>query len=140
MNEEPRDPALLDASANREGRGRIRASSSTSMAAQWTAFLVAPAAFFAHLQLGYVLVPWSCVRGTPLPLHVAGAASVALALAGARLAWRVWSREGRAAPGEGGGPAPRARFVALCALMMAALFVLLLAVQWAQVFVISPCQ
>lgn len=140
MTDEPRDPALLDANANREERGRVRASSATSTAAQWTAFLVAPAAFFAHLQLAYVLVPWSCVRGTHLWLHVAGALSVALALAGLLLSWRVWAREGHDAPGEAGGPAPRARFLALCALMMAALFVLLLAVQWAQVFVISPCQ
>lgn len=140
MSEEPRDPALLDATAQRRGRTRLRARSATSLPAQWTAFLLAPATFFVHLQVAYVLVPWSCVRDTRLWLHATGAASVALALLGTLLAWRVWSREGHHAPGEGGGPAPRARFVALCALAMGALFVVLLAVQWAQVFVISPCQ
>lgn len=69
MNEEPVDPRLLDANARREGRERIVVPSATSLAAQWTGFFLAPATFFAHLQVAYVLVPWSCARGNLLWLH-----------------------------------------------------------------------
>jgi hypothetical protein len=140
MNEEPLDPRLIDASANREGRERIITHPATSLAAQWTGFFLAPATFFAHLQVAFVLVPWSCARGNHLWLHVAGALSVLLAIVGTVVAWTTWAREGGGEPGQDGGPSPRARFLAVTGFVMSAMFVLLLAAQWAAAFIISPCQ
>ena len=140
MNEEPLDPRLIDASAHRDGRKRIVVHPATSLATQWTGVLLAPAAFFAHLELAYVLVPWSCARSDHLWLHVIGALSVLLALAGTVVAWTVWTREGGGAPGQHGGPTPRARFLGVSGFVMSAMFVLLLAAQWAAAFIISPCQ
>jgi hypothetical protein len=140
MTHEPRDPTLLDASFNRVGRERIRTPASSSMAAQWTGFLLAPVAFFAHLQVAYVLVPLACATGNHLWLHLAGALSVLLAIAGTVIAWGVWTRDGGGAPGEHGGPSPRARFLGLTGAVMGAMFTLLLAAQWAAAFILSPCQ
>jgi len=139
----PPDRALIDASANREGRDRERVQSATSLPMQWTGFLLAPVTFFAHLQVAYVLVPWSCARGGTLWLHVAGASSVVLAAIGTVVAWMVWTREsdddGHDAPGQHGGPRPRARFLAVTGFAISAMFVLLLAAQWAAAFFLSPC-
>lgn len=140
MSETTREPHLIDASAGRVGRGRVPVLSATSTASQWRAFFLAPATFFAHLQLAYVLVPWSCARHTQLWLHLTGLLAVALAALGTFLCWRVWATEGREPPGQAGGPAPRARFVALTGMAMGGLFVILLAAQWAASLFLSPCQ
>ena len=123
-----------------EGRG---------LAEQWLGMLFAPAVFFAHLQVAYMLVPWACATGGHVWIHVAGVASVVLAAVGALFAWRAWDRVGRDAPGEAGHvttsdgerePVPRARLLGAVGLGMSAMFVLLLLAQWVAAFVISPCQ
>ena len=108
--------------------------------AQWVGLFLAPAAFFAHLQITYVLVPWACVRNGEVWIHVSGILSVALALAGAVAAWRAWMRAGREAPGDSGGSLPRTRFVGAAGLGVSAMLTLVLFVQWLTAFVISPCQ
>jgi hypothetical protein len=115
-------------------------SAASSLGAQWTGFFLAPATFFAHLQVAYVLVPLACATGNHLWLHVAGALSVLLAIAGTMVARGVWTRDGGGAPGEHGGPPPRARFLGVTGTVMGALFTLLLAAQWAAAFILSPCQ
>lgn len=107
---------------------------------QWVGLFLAPAVFFVHLQLAYLLVPWACEKQTTLWLHVAGVASVVLAAAGTAVAWLTWMRIGRDAPGEAGGPAPRARLLAVSGFATSAMFVLLLLAQWVTAFFISPCQ
>ena len=107
--------------------------------AQWTGLLLAPATFFAHLQIGYVLVPRACRYHEDLWLHVVGVASVVLAAVGLAIAWHVW-QETHDAAGEAGGPTPRARFLGATGLGVSALLVLLLTAQWVAAFFISPCQ
>lgn len=140
MKTKPRDPRLLDASASRVGRDRERAQSTSSLREQMTGMFLAPATFFAHLQLAYVLVPWSCARDNHLVLHLVGFLSVVLAAAGAFVAWRAWSAEGRDEPGELGGPHPRARMLGVVGAVMSAFFTLLLLAQWVAAFFLSPCQ
>ena len=60
--------------------------------AQWVGLFLAPAVFFAHLQVTYVLVPWACVRGGDVWIHVSGILSVALGLVGTGAAWHAWMR------------------------------------------------
>ena len=110
------------------------------LAGQWLGLFLAPAVFFVHLQLTYLMVPWACVQQTTLWLHVAGVAGVLLAALGTAIAWVTWVRVGREAPGEAAGPAPRARLLAVCGVATSAMFVLLLLAQWATAFFISPCQ
>jgi hypothetical protein len=107
---------------------------------QWAGLFLAPAAFFAHLQLAYVLVPWACVRAGQLWVHAIGAAAVLLALAGVVAAWRVHSRAENGQANDGAGSVPRTRFLGTVGICTSGLFVLLLVAQWAAGFVISPCQ
>jgi hypothetical protein len=125
--------------AERTARDR-ELSEGTGLAEQWFGLLWAPAVFFAHLQVAYVLVKWACLNHGEVWIHVAGVASVLLAALGMLVAWRAWDRAGREAPGEEGGPPPRARFLAVTGLGTSALFVLLLAAQWVAAFFISPCK
>ena len=107
---------------------------------QWIGMLLPAATFFAHLQLGYVLVPWSCVVRQAVWVHVAGVASVVLAVAGTLAAWLTWMRAGRAEPGEGPGSLPRTRFLGAVGLGMGAIFTLILFAQWIAAFFIDVCQ
>jgi hypothetical protein len=116
-----------------EGKG-------TGLATQWFALLFAPAVFFAHLQIGYMLVPWSCNRHDALPVHLAGATSVVLGGVGTWVAWRLWSALHREAPGTGGGAPPRARFLALSGFVVSAMMTFVLIAQWAAAFFLTPCQ
>ena len=108
--------------------------------AQWIGFFLAPAVFFVHLQLTYVLVPWACVRNGEPWIHLLGAASVVLAAAGAFVAWRTWQRGGRGDPGESGGAMPRTRLLGVLGLGQSLMFALLLLGQWMTAFFLSPCQ
>jgi hypothetical protein len=108
--------------------------------AQWIGFFLAPAVFFAHLQLTYVLVPWACVRNGELWIHLAGALSVVLAAVGAWVAWRTWHRAGREEPGEAGGAMPRTRMLGVLGVGMSLMFALLLLGQWMTAFFLSACQ
>ena len=107
---------------------------------QWAGLLLAPAVFFAHLQGAYVLVPRACRYHADVWLHVVGIASVLAAAYGAWVAWRVWDDTGRQATTETGGPLPRARFLGVTGLGVAALLTLILLWQWLAAFFINPCQ
>ena len=108
--------------------------------AQWVGLGLAPATFVVHLQVGYLLVLWACGnRAHELWIHVAGVLSVVLAAVGTWAAWLAWVKAGAEAPGEGPGPVPRTRLLAVSGLGMSALLTLLLLAQWVTAFFLSPC-
>jgi hypothetical protein len=109
-------------------------------ALQWVGFFLAPAAFFTHLQIGYVLVPWACTMHGEIWIHVVGVLSMALAAAGTAVAWRVHARADNDQPNEGGGSVPRTRFVGVVGIGSSGMFTLILFAQWIVAFFISPCQ
>ena len=108
--------------------------------AQWIGLFLAPAVFFAHLQITYVLVPWACVRDGEAWIHLAGALSVALAALGAYVALLTWQRAGREDPGEARGAVPRTRLLGVLGLGLSLMFALLLLGQWVTAFFLSACQ
>ena len=108
--------------------------------AQWIGMFLAPAIFAVHLQVTYVLVPWACVRRGEIWLQVVDVLAVLLALIGTIVAWRVWHRTSRDAPGEGPGSIPRTSFLGLTGLGFSATLTLVLFAQWIAAFYISPCQ
>jgi hypothetical protein len=127
--------------ADRSTREERELSEGEGLVEQWAGLLLAPAAFFVHLQVAYAMVSWACVHRGDVWLHVANATSVLLATVGAVVARRVWNRTGRE-PGDGdeSRPLSRARFLAIVGLASSSVFVLLLLAQWAAQLVISPCQ
>lgn len=108
--------------------------------AQWVGVFLAPAAFFAHLQVRYVLVPWACATNGQLWIHVVGVLSITITTVGAFAAWRTWQSAGREARGDGGGAIPRTRMLGVVGLGMSLMFVLVLLGQWASAFFFSACQ
>ena len=108
--------------------------------AQWVGLFLAPAAFFAHLQIRYVLVPWACATNGQLWIHVVDVLALALALLGAFVAWRTWQLAGRDKPGEAAGAVPRTRMMGVMGLGASFMFALVLLGQWMTTFFFSPCQ
>ena len=108
--------------------------------AQWVGLFLAPAAFFAHLQIRYVLVPWACATNGQLWIHVVDVLALAIALLGAFAAWRTWQRAGREEPGEAGGAAARTRMMGVTGFGMSLMLALVLLGQWATSFFFSACQ
>ena len=131
--------ATRDTERKRTGAERITPDERAPRA-QWVGFFLAPAVFFAHLQIAYVQVPWACARHGDVWIHVVDVLAVLLALVGTIVAWRVWLAAGREMPGEGGGSLPRTRFVGATGLGVSATITLVLFGQWVAAFFISPCQ
>jgi len=107
---------------------------------EWVGLLLPAVSFFAHLQIGYVLVPLACTTRQDIWVHVAGVLSILLSLLGNLAAWRTWMSAGREAPGDGPGTMPRTRFMGAVGLGMGAIFTLILTAQWIAVFFIGTCQ
>jgi hypothetical protein len=122
------DAALLGAQAER------------APVLQWVGLFLAPATFFAHLQIGYVLVPWSCTRHLDVWIHVVNLLAIALAVVGTGAAWHVHARAESAANNDDAGTVPRTRFLGVIGLGMSAMFVLLLVAQAIEAISLSPCQ
>jgi len=108
--------------------------------AQWVGVFLAPAGFFAHLQVRYVLVPWACATNGQLWIHVVGVLSLAIAVLSAFAARRTWQSAGREAPGEAGGAIPRTRMLGVMGLGISLMFALVLLGQWLSAFFFSVCQ
>lgn len=107
---------------------------------QWIGLFLAPAVFFARLQIAYVIVPWACVTGGRGWLHLVDLLAVALALAGGWLAWTVQRESSDRSRPDGADAISRANFLGLVGVWSSALFALLLAAQGTAGMVISPCQ
>ena len=113
---------------------------------QWFAVFLAPAVFFAHLQIAYVLIPWGCTKQNELWQHVVGFLAVVLSLAGVVAAWIARARSSTGEehrpghPVEGPGALFRTRFMGDVGLGMSALLTLILLMQWIAGFVITVCQ
>ena len=121
------------------GAQRIRPDERAPVA-QWIGMFLAPAVFALHLQITYNVIPWACVRGGDVWVHVVDVLAVLLSLAGTIVAWRVWLSAGREVPGEGGGSLPRTRFMGATGLGLSAVVTLVLFAQWVAAFFVSPCQ
>lgn len=104
---------------------------------QWIGVFLAPAAFFAHLQLNYVVVPWSCTTHQRFWVHVISLVAVVLAVGGTWAAVRVHARTRNGTAAES---IPRTRFLGLVGVLMSGVFSLLLVAQLVAGLVISPCQ
>jgi hypothetical protein len=109
-------------------------------ALQWVGLFLAPAAFFAHLQIAYVLVPWACVTRGHFWVHLSAFLAIVLALAGAWAGWQAHASAANEQDNEGAGSVPRTRFLGTTGLCTSGLFALILVAQWAAGFIISPCQ
>ena len=100
----------------------------------WLGFFLAPAVFFVHLQIAYVLIPWECTKQDQLWQHLVGFLAVVVSSAGVAAAWVTRARTSEAGehppghPVEGPGPLFRTRFMADTGLGMSAAITLIILV------------
>lgn len=113
---------------------------------QWVGFFLAPAVFFAHLEIAYVLIPWGCTKQNQFWQHTVGLLAVVLSLIGVIAAWLSRARTAEAGehppghPVEGPGALFRTRFLADTGLGMSALLTLIVLMQWIAGYFITVCQ
>lgn len=112
----------------------------TGIGGQWAGNLLPPIAFLLQLEIAYMLVPRACRAGDVLPVHLAHAGALLLALGGMVLALRQWQRWGRDYPADGPDPETRSRFMATVALLASAGFILVILALWLPTFFFHPCQ
>ena len=108
---------------------------------QWVGLLLAPVAFLAHLEVGYLLTTWACDfdRSTGW-LHGAALLAVLVAAAGTGAAWITWSRAGNEPPGDSATISGRTRLLGASGVAMGSVMTLLLLAQLVQGFVVPRCQ
>ena len=106
----------------------------------WGGILAAPLAWFLQMQVNYALVPWACATGHLFVLRLVTLGGLAVAAAGALLAWREWRRMGGEWPKGAGGPQMRSRFMAVLGLLISIMFFLVILAQGIPNFILSPCQ
>jgi hypothetical protein len=105
----------------------------------WAGVIIAPLAWAAHLQLGYMLVPWICTTQRYWVAHVVTLASLAVAGWCVYLCWREWRRLGGGWPSSSEeNPAGRGRFLGVLGMMSGGLFFLLIAAGHLPIFYLSP--
>jgi hypothetical protein len=110
------------------------------LVALWTGLLLAPAAFLANLEFGYLAVRLGCVGDTVVPLHLIHAVCLLAAAGGGLVAWRIWQATGAGWPGAGGEGSDRTRFMAALGLAVSVLFGVAIVAQWIPTFTLHPCQ
>jgi hypothetical protein len=140
---EPRRPLPNERELRHEVLGHGR---EPARVLQWLGFFLAPAVFFAHLEIAYVLIPWGCTVQNELWQHLVGLLAVLLSLVGVAAAWITRARTSDVGehpashPVEGPGAFFRTRFMADTGLGMSAVITLILLMQWIAGYFITVCQ
>lgn len=116
-----------------------RLSSYRSIFLLWSGWAIGPLAWMLHLTLVYLLAPLACEWESGLPLYLATAGTLALAVAGLVLNWHLWAQSGRHWPDEAHGPEPRSRFMSMIGLLGSALFVVVIVAQTIPIVILGAC-
>ena len=109
-------------------------------AALWAGILGVPGVWALQLQVGYALVPWVCKHHKVWLLHVATLASLAVGALLLLIAWLDYRKTYRPqSESLETGVHSRGRFLGALGLLVAALFLLLIAAQGIPSLFIDPC-
>lgn len=131
-------PPTTDPTTPNDHRGHLAGPAPVAM---WVGLLLAPAAFFTHLQAGYLLVLGDCGRdGGKWLVHGAALVAVMLAAVGVWAAWAAWVKSGRRMPGDEGTPTARTRLLAVSGLGLSIVLLLILIAQLVAGFIVPRCQ
>jgi hypothetical protein len=106
----------------------------------WAGILVPPLAVLANTETSFAVVPFACVNGWLFAPYIPWIVYLIIAAAAGWVAWLNWSRLGKQWPEDGGGVAPRSRFMAAVGLMLSGLCVLAIFAQGVTTMVLGPCQ
>jgi hypothetical protein len=84
--------------------------------------------------------PWVCAFQWKPVLFTVFVVSLLICAASAGVGWMQWQRLGREMPGEGGGPEPRARMMALSGLVVSSMAFLVILAQSISPMILGACQ
>jgi hypothetical protein len=90
----------------------------------WTGILAGPLAWAFDLMASYAVVKWVCHTNNYAVLPLITAASLAMVIGAAAIAWTALTRTASDVPIDGGQPRQRARFMAILGLASSGLFAL----------------
>lgn len=93
------------------------------------AVLGAPAAWFAHLSISYLIVPEACTAGTVAGMWVVSVVHLAVAVTAVVVSTRLWR----------GAASDRDRFLGVLGIGNGLLFVAVILVERIPVLAIDPC-
>ena len=105
----------------------------------WSGVLLPPIAWLLHLSLAYAMSAVVCTPPVMWPFFVLSAAALAVAIAGGGIAWRV-KRDAAGEPEHAPTSRARGMFMAVCGIMLSAVFALAIVAQTIPMFVLEPCQ
>ena len=103
----------------------------------WFSWIMGPAAWALHQGIGYAMIPLLCRLDTRWPYHALTVFSVSLCLAGGLWAFRVLRHSRRIRPRRS---EKRLRMMALGGLMLCALSLLGILVEYVGSFWLSVCE
>jgi hypothetical protein len=101
----------------------------------------AAVAWFAHLNLAYVLVPFSCAVGGPALLYVATVLLAGVALASGAVSWMNWRRMTEEERGTlvGEMEGTRQGFMVYSGLLASGVFLLAILLATLPMLFLNPC-
>jgi hypothetical protein len=133
------------AARDQELRAQTQYSEKRGTAALWFAFLGGAVAWKLQLMVNYALVPYACWHGLMVTIHIASAATFALALAAGIVGLSIWRAVGGYPRDHGGydrdvsAPLGRSRFLGATGAVMSFFFALVIFAQWVPGLFLSPC-
>ncbi len=101
--------------------------------------LLGPVIALANQQTIYSTNMWACGHGAHRVMHVVPAICLLVSIGVAMLAYRDWIAVGRGTQDETDGVEAGVRFVAILGISASLLSSLVIAAQWAAIFVFEPC-
>ena len=108
--------------------------------ALWTGVLAGPIIWLCSFEANFALAPWACIFQVKLALYVVSFLGLLLCAASGVLAWQQWKAVGTELPGDGGGPLPRIRVMALSGVVLSASFFLIVLAQAIPELMLAPCE
>jgi hypothetical protein len=106
----------------------------------WTGILAGPMAWAFDLMASYAVVKWVCHTHNYAVLPLITAASLAMVIGAAAIAWTALTRTANDLPVDGGQPRQRARFMAILGLASSGLFALQILAGAIPHWVLDACQ
>ena len=116
------------------------ARSEDELFALWFGILGPPIIWAARIAANYILVPYACWWEMIWILHLTTLAGVLGTAIAGWVAWRHWRSSGRGTEVELGGPAIRARFMALVGVLSSGFFFLVIVAEGLANVFVHPCQ
>ncbi|HLI64363.1 MAG TPA: hypothetical protein VKV05_13275 [Terriglobales bacterium] len=108
--------------------------------ALWTGILAGPVVWLLSFQANFTLAPWACEFNSKIALFCVTILGLVLVAGSGLLAWREWTVLGKVWPGDTGGALARSRTMAVCGVLLSAMFFLVILAQAIPNLILGACE